>query len=615
MEHKDTYFLDRDLAYRTALAHNIVELPDGTKDLQLCYYDGDVYDNAPNNLINVPMSQFSQFFIDDTYRLPQAIDTTRVSKLNDDDTLLHHNFGLTLSNITLLRQRKKQFSNPDENCDLLFLDPQEAHDTALLQNTVVIHQPNIHGLQICYYDGDEFPNAPNNLVRISFDDMLDYFTNSRLRLPQGIVTPSNTTQEQKAEVCRSFALVLDEVAQRRERLAEQLAAECKSQRPVFKVGESLRVQLFANRYTDDVKADLYNLQRAFDHLACHTHLTIEHDSMECVDDTWLMREALEFNPHVTININDLNNSWLQEEVFNIVWWKDPMQLINFGKSLSWRDRDIVFSTNSNIDRLLRNSGMPSCTRQDYCIDRDVYQHKHKFKRHRKIIFNGDNLLTKAQDVNFSAKQSVSSILQLFESREHLTIQLLESTCKPKNASRSYFWGRIFLGAARIFVLRHISQISDIPLEVYGDGWQQEPTIAPYVRGIKAEDHQMAELYSQVSHVFSCGPLDRMARDVACIRACGATPMLLPYWHEKLNNNWQQQSLCIEHIDAIMQKIRDPFQQRDPLAALNHHDYDNFAKIILNIISHRVRKQTVRSHERGKRSKNTTLENVSKATYS
>ena len=133
---------------------------------------------------------------------------------------------------------------------------------------------------------------------------------------------------------------------------------------------------------------------------------------------------------------------------------------------------------------------------------------------------------------------------------------------------------------------------DVQLEIYGDGWQQESTIAPYVRGSQVDDHQLAVLYSQASHVFCCGPLDRMARDVARIRACGATPLLLPYWHEKLNLNWQQQCLCVDDTKNIPQLISEPFEQTDPMVALNHHDYDNFAKIILNLISHRVRKQTI-----------------------
>ena len=73
---EDTYFLDRDLAYQTALAHNPVQLTDGRKREQVCYYDGPPFLLAPQNLINVPAEQFREYFANNPRRLPKRIDTT-----------------------------------------------------------------------------------------------------------------------------------------------------------------------------------------------------------------------------------------------------------------------------------------------------------------------------------------------------------------------------------------------------------------------------------------------------------------------------------------------------------------------------------------------------------
>lgn len=73
---EDTYFLDRDLAYQTALAHNIVELEDGQIQKQVCYYDGAPFQHAPNNLVNVPAEIFSDYFSAHSNRIPKRIDTT-----------------------------------------------------------------------------------------------------------------------------------------------------------------------------------------------------------------------------------------------------------------------------------------------------------------------------------------------------------------------------------------------------------------------------------------------------------------------------------------------------------------------------------------------------------
>ncbi|HEY5603912.1 MAG TPA: hypothetical protein VIM41_12450 [Gammaproteobacteria bacterium] len=75
---EDTYFLDRDLAYQTALAHNTVLLTDGQKHAQVCYYDGPAFLLAPDNLVNVPAEQFREYFSNHPQRVPRRIDATVV---------------------------------------------------------------------------------------------------------------------------------------------------------------------------------------------------------------------------------------------------------------------------------------------------------------------------------------------------------------------------------------------------------------------------------------------------------------------------------------------------------------------------------------------------------
>ena len=75
ISYEDTYFLDRDLAYQTALAHNTVELENGQKQEQVCYYDGAPFQHAPKNLINVPVELFADYFSTHSKRIPKRIDT------------------------------------------------------------------------------------------------------------------------------------------------------------------------------------------------------------------------------------------------------------------------------------------------------------------------------------------------------------------------------------------------------------------------------------------------------------------------------------------------------------------------------------------------------------
>ena len=80
---EDTYFFDRDLAYQTALAHNTITSRDGQKLEQVCYYDGEPFSLAPNNLIHVPVEYFSEYFHINSHRIPTHIESSTTNKQVD----------------------------------------------------------------------------------------------------------------------------------------------------------------------------------------------------------------------------------------------------------------------------------------------------------------------------------------------------------------------------------------------------------------------------------------------------------------------------------------------------------------------------------------------------
>ncbi len=93
---EDTYFLDRDLAYQTALAHNTFSTNDGQVLEQICYYDGDPIEHAPKNLINVPAEHFGEYFRDHLQRIPAHVEPT-LSDLKADPNAIHKRLSVILN--------------------------------------------------------------------------------------------------------------------------------------------------------------------------------------------------------------------------------------------------------------------------------------------------------------------------------------------------------------------------------------------------------------------------------------------------------------------------------------------------------------------------------------
>ena len=98
---EDTYFLDRDLAYQTALAHNTFRTNDGQVLEQICYYDGKAIEHAPKNLINVPAEIFDSYFQSHLQRIPAHIEPT-LSDFKGNPNTIHERLSIILNAVQKL---------------------------------------------------------------------------------------------------------------------------------------------------------------------------------------------------------------------------------------------------------------------------------------------------------------------------------------------------------------------------------------------------------------------------------------------------------------------------------------------------------------------------------
>ena len=92
---EDTYFLDRDLAYQIALAHNTFRSDSGQWLEQICYYDGVPFEHAPANLVNVPVESFSEYFQAHLHRIPTQVEPTLASH-NGNHNTVHEKLSVIL---------------------------------------------------------------------------------------------------------------------------------------------------------------------------------------------------------------------------------------------------------------------------------------------------------------------------------------------------------------------------------------------------------------------------------------------------------------------------------------------------------------------------------------
>lgn len=107
---EDTYFLDRDLAYQVALAHNTFRSENGQWLEQVCYYDGAPFEHAPDNLINVPAEKFDEYFQSHLYRIPTQVEPTLAS-FNANQNTIHEKLSIILQAVQRLCRKKYDNKN------------------------------------------------------------------------------------------------------------------------------------------------------------------------------------------------------------------------------------------------------------------------------------------------------------------------------------------------------------------------------------------------------------------------------------------------------------------------------------------------------------------------
>lgn len=107
---EDTYFLDRDLAYQTALAHNTFRLDTGEVLEQICYYDGQAFEHAPDNLINVSAEKFAEYFQSHMRRIPTKVEPL-LSDFTENPQTAHKRLSIILNAVQHLC--KNNYTNKD----------------------------------------------------------------------------------------------------------------------------------------------------------------------------------------------------------------------------------------------------------------------------------------------------------------------------------------------------------------------------------------------------------------------------------------------------------------------------------------------------------------------
>lgn len=459
--------------------------------------------------------------------------------------------------------------------DMYFLNAAEALRVASEQN----RWEGGYSLQVCYYDGEKIESDLVNLVHLPIENLLEGLVYGRYRVPTKIdFTGLDISAQVQVDIVTHFNVTIEQVKDYRKQLYIQHFHALKNARLDF--SEPLRFLLMANDRTTVMQYVSKNIADTLKEMGYDVYF----DLLVGIEDMSSFKLMYEFNPHVLININHFNHGFLSEDVFNFVWFQDPMEHLFDDKKLTIRKRDFIYSLNYFIDEILQKKGIPF-KRQGFCVNDSVFFDK-KEPREEKIIFIGSSLIGFEKSYSQDAFTIFHQLKDDVQNRPlHISKAYLQELAKKYSVDYDFILTKIYPHSLRETCVEYICKQEKIKVEVYGRAWESNEIVKPFFKGEVPHGEKIVELYNSAKYALAgVHPYEASLQRFPEVVACGAIPVMYniePFIEQK----YEYEDMLLkfntfeELVDCLDKDIKDEkFEQ-----AVDNMSYKKFAKDIIQTI--------------------------------
>lgn len=467
--------------------------------------------------------------------------------------------------------------------DTYFLDSKEALRIALQKNRVSTDNINVDGLQICYYSGKKLKKSPINCINVPIKKIVKYFSNTKNRFPKDIdFTKSKyKTIEQQQLFKDAIETIFIEVDK---------TINAKISRKVYNIrklklnfnGEVLRVFVPACRETTVMQHVARSISNMFKNLGYDVLFDIQNDMQDCRP-LPLLKKLYKFNPHIIININHINNSYLSKDVFNFVWFQDPVSVLVDDSKIVLRERDYIFSLLSEFDNLLQAKNI-SFLRQSFCINSKEYKQNNSIKRKKKIVFIGSSYLKMLGNGEFD-KKLLEHLITLFEQGVIFTYEVVNNILNQFNVDKMFLTSTLIPFIIRDRSVRWLCNTqTKYDIEIYGWGWDVYDDVKPYFKGALDYGSDIADVYNSAEFVLAPHQHYILQQRVLEASACGCIPIVYDI-RDLTDENIYPEALCYFKTFSDLEDIlnsKTPIK-KDSSKLLKDNSYKAFAKKIIKIV--------------------------------
>ena len=470
--------------------------------------------------------------------------------------------------------------------DSYFFNVEDAKKEALKNNDVFDGHPTIFGKQICYYNADEkVDGLPESCIWVPLENFYNFFFTTKYRMPKRVVIYDDDFEDPIHSELLSEQLIsiLNLAINDREKLIDLYFEENKRLKPNFE-DQKLRIFIPASRYTtvmQYISKAIYEVLK--DNENYEVKLFISESGFESADNLLpLLVEYNNFNPHIIININSIL-PFCNEDVFNFIWFQDPMPFILSEEEYKKRKREYFFSLISSFDKYFERKKIPY-ERQSFAINDNIFKVNDKIKREDKIVFIGSSYANIVKPYNLEPEL-------IDELKEHLEIGLefddvyIEEILQKYKINKDILIQKVIPYIVRDFSVIWLCQ-SDLSkkykIEVYGWGWETYSEILPYYKGELAYGQALVDVYSSAKYTLAPHSDYIIQQRVLESMSCGCQPILYdcrmkdrPPYYEEILIYYKSKAQLLESFNECHS---DKFKE-----LVEKFTYKTFVEKILNIV--------------------------------
>jgi len=467
--------------------------------------------------------------------------------------------------------------------DTYFFDSSLALKIALKKNKAETRNPNVKGLQICYYNGEKLPDAPRNCIHLPLEDIYSYFTTSNNRFPEFIAyNNSGFTENEQKTFNTSLHEILNLSISANHILVEKLKKKIKKNKPNFS-DKQLRVFIPACRETVVMQHISKSIAKSFKDMGYNVKYCIQKSSMESCGALHSLKKLYKFNPHITVNINHLNNDYLHDDVFNVVWFQDPMESLKDKSQLHVRKKDYLLHLTQRVADMLAKKNVKSIY-QPFSIDTSLYKNRKSILRENKIVFIGSSYKLTYDGITNHHKEELLEILKNeFFKNGIVPISFREALERRYNIDTTSL-NHILNYITRDLALIHISNIDlNYKFEVYGYGWNEYPQLEKYYKGTLSYGKELSKVYNGAKYSLCIGGYVLQQRTLESA-ASGCIPLVLDSRKIAASKNelyFENSLLFFRKLDEIKDIIKKD-KKVDLKYLVKRHTYKHLVKKITQL---------------------------------